>query len=50
MPRRASRKAIEKMPAEGPEASGVAATVHVRPPSREWSTRDVAAAPVPIQM
>jgi hypothetical protein len=49
MPWSASRKAIEKMPADGPAASGVEAAVHVRPPSLDRKTRETAAAPVPIQ-
>src|SRR5262245_15105345 len=49
MPCSGSLNAIEKMPADGPEATGVRATLHVRPPSLERSTRDSAAAPVAIQ-
>jgi hypothetical protein len=49
MPCRSSRNAIEKMPDDGPEASGVLAMDQVRPPSAERRTRDRAAAPVPIQ-
>src|SRR2546423_14108262 len=37
------------MPAEGPLGTGVVATRHVRPPSVEWNTRDVAPPPVANQ-
>src|SRR5579871_2170376 len=37
------------MPALGPAGIGVSATVHVLPLSGVWRTRDLLAAPVPIQ-
>lgn len=42
------RTAREKIPAEGPLATGVEDTVHVRPLSVEWNTREVALPPEAI--
>src|ERR1035441_10929630 len=50
MPWRASAKAREKMPAEGPSARiGVAATVQEWPRSLEWKTRAAPGPPVANQ-
>src|SRR3954451_8735413 len=47
MPRCGLANAMPKMPAEAPRTTGVVSTPQVRPPSREWKTRDPSGPPLP---